>query len=261
MQLVCNIVDNVNNLLPHFFSHYMGLGVDTFNFAVNRGTKNPCWNEILSLSPTNITVNLIQSKSDDMNAFLEGEELNVLIDQFVADDGWVIPTDFDEFHVLPEGVKSFQEMQSICESKNNKIVFCNLIDRITKDGHIPPTISLTPSIFDQFPQDCFVTRDLMKSCATKICFAHKSIRLDIGHHWPKDLSQYDSRYIPMGKTYHFKWFGKLLEREVYKLESYAKSGYKFTDENNILIDYLVKNSVSLHGLQKTVPPYIAECSL
>ena len=108
MTVICNVYKSVNDLLPHFFSHYYSYGVKNFIFGVWNGDKNPVWNQISTLSPyIDIDVKIFKSYDEDIDGTKEGETTNMLRIKSLTD--WIIPTDLDEFH-FPGDFSSFDKL-------------------------------------------------------------------------------------------------------------------------------------------------------
>lgn len=238
MVVICNIYKNVRDLLPHFFRHYMGYGVNEFLFGIHSGKDNPVWKEIHELIPSGAVAYLSESYRGPICGTKEGESLNRL--RTWARPGWVIPTDLDEFHI-PCDFSSFQQLEEACKAENAYYVSSTLCDYITPDGAIPPTIDPTIPISEQFPTNVNLTKNLLKALDRKVCLCHKRVPLMQGHHNPGNERTFDANLKAFSKTAttrHYKWFGNLWEKEEEKYRSYKELGYDYCEENRVLLEHL-----------------------
>ena len=225
MFVLCNIYKSIDDLLPHFYKHYMSLGITEFAFGVFDGERNPMWNHISEITPPSIRVNLMESYSGSIEPNKERETWEKLNEKFISLNDWYVIADLDEFHVIPN-VHSFDEAKLYCESEGSTYILGNLIDRFTEDGIIPPNINPTISIFDQFPKNTCFSQNTLHACTEKVCMAKQTEKIYVGHHF---CSGKQSSLV--SHTYHFKWFGNLYEKEKEKWISYKESNYNFSKEN------------------------------
>jgi len=232
--VICSIHTNTD-LLRHFIDHYKKLGVTYFVLGIWRGKENPIWHEITDLKDDSIT--LLKSYDSPFDGALDREFINTVRQNFVDIDGWYIPTDLDEFHVFPkhENIKSLIDEMNRTQSD---FVSGEMVDRITLDGSIPPHILATTSIWEQFPKNGNITGKLLSACNIKISLIRQRVKTNTGHHFPEHQCV---KFKDESVTYHFKWFGNLLEKEEIKLHRNKSLGYDYYVENEKLISILKQN--------------------
>ena len=224
--------------MPHFYKHYHELGVVRFAFGISGGKHNPSWDGVQDYNTHGAKVFLTETYTGSLNEKLEGVFINQTRLRF---NEWYIPTDLDEFHYI-KGFESFEKIKEQCTREGALFAETLFEDRITEDGHIPPNILPDISIFDQFPRNGRITELITHGCCNKICLASPSTPLTDGHH------QTQSKYLPfsqLGTTYHFKWFGNLIEREKEKLAARIKNGYPFFTESKLLLEHLTNHEGKL----------------
>jgi hypothetical protein len=249
MITVITVIDNNHDqLLSHFINHYSLLKVTNFIFGVKNGKNNPAWNYIVeySKSKTNIHVDLKEYFTDNYS-------INGIADSFFINHTknilktWYIPADLDEFHNIDN--IPFTSLKEICSSGNHKYVRSQLIDRISNDGNIPQTIDQDNNIFLQFPLEKPITQNISGGCIDKICFLHPDVDVGAGHHNLTDDSKklYSQHQYPIiGKTYHFKWFGDVIQREEKKMIARQKNNYiKWSNQQIKLLTYLNEHNYNL----------------
>jgi hypothetical protein len=242
MVVICNIYKSVNDLLPHFLDHYFSYGVSQFSFGIHGGQSNPVWNEIHTRLP--ISISLFKSYDGDIDGRREGEGLNML--RINAPSPWVIPADLDEFHIPP--FLNFKRLIEECEKEHADYVSSTLIDRISEDGTIPPSISSDP-INKQFPQHVDITGKILGASKVKICLSRQKFPINNGHHYLGEGSQSGiegtNPFSSEAVTNHYKWFGDLYAKELEKFKSYKSKGLSYHSENQKLMEYLTKHGGKL----------------
>ncbi len=240
MILICNIYRDIDNLLSHFLQHYYNLGVRNFYFGIHSGESNPVWNRIDSFNKWGLEIKKWKSYDGPINGWKEGDTAEFLRQQI--QDKWYIPTDLDEFHDIGQ-YRCFQELVNDCEKEEADFVYGNMIDRITENGSIPLNIDPKIDINFQFPVKAKITRPLMGAWDGKVILSKQHFKLLDGHHFPVGFNTPDFKlkvFSKVLKINHFKWFGKLKEKEEEKLESYREVGLGYYEENRKLLDYLEK---------------------
>ena len=227
----CNMFYTTKDLLPHYFKHYSNLEVDKFYFGIYGPENSPLWDEVRDYGKgLNITISkmyddVFNPDCDTIFKIKIGQSIN----------GWIVPTDPDELHTI-EGYTSFQKLREDCEAEGADNVWGKIIDRITADGSIPLNIDPNQSIWEQFPRRCNLTETLVHACDVKISMFKSGLTLCTGHHVmtspnPKGFSK-------ASETHHFKWWGKLKEKEKTKLEALTQWNFPYTHENKRILEYL-----------------------
>jgi hypothetical protein len=232
--VICHIYEDVDNLLPHFLKHYTNWGVDHFTFGVYRGTDNPAWKRALELG-AGYSMNLISSGGEQLDVNLEGDFKTQVRNTLSASD-WYIPTDLDEFHQVKE-YGNVHELAKAVDAEGAEWVHSTFIDRIREDGSVPLTIDPAVPIWDQFPHDCRISNTIIKAWCGKVCLAKPYVECVSGHHAPMWGHTF-KKFSISGKTFHFKWFGPLYEKEKRKYEVYTAQKREWAKEQTLLLDWL-----------------------
>ena len=234
----CNIFDKAKDLLPHYFNHYAKMGVERFYFGIYGPPETHLWNEVREIGKgMDIQILPVQCNVG-FDVGCDGD-FKTKISKMV--EGWVIPTDLDEFHTI-EGYTSFPTLCQDCETEGAEYVWSKIWDRTTKDWSIPPSIDPVTSIWEQFPCTCHLTNKVVQGYCRKLCMVKAGMNIYGGHHRVYGPSK---QFSKEAVTYHFKWFGQLLEREKRKLEIYTKFDFKWRGENERLIKHLEEHGGKL----------------
>lgn len=215
----CNIFGRAKELLPHYFKHYSGLGIDRFYFGVYGEENSHIWEEIRYFGK-GLDVRISKMPTD--KPFDVGLDAEFKTEIGNSIDGWIVPTDLDEFHAV-DGYSDFHQLAKDCESENADYVSSSFLDHITPDGSIPLTIDPTISIWEQFPRMERISATIFgdRSNTNKLCLSKTGIPFLKGHHF---INGYYTQFSKVGVTHHFKWFGELKQRELIKLA--ANTPYK-----------------------------------
>ena len=83
MIVICNIYKSVDDLLPHFYKHYVSLGVTDFAFGIFDGESNPAWNRVSELSFFGLTIHKTSSYQGIIDSQKEKESWIGLVEKFV----------------------------------------------------------------------------------------------------------------------------------------------------------------------------------
>ena len=239
MIVICNIYKSVDDLLPHFYKHYVSLGVTDFAFGIFDGESNPAWNRVSELSFFGLTIHKTSSYQGIIDSQKEKESWIGLVEKFVKPfHDWYIIADLDEFHTIHS--MTFPQAAKYCEDNNYDYVSSKLVDRIRSDKIIPETINPNVSIFQQFSEETDITSMILGACLDKVSLVKKDILPELGHHkCSGGISDLKCT------TYHFKWFGNLKEKEKEKFKAYKKQGYTHYIENHHTIEMLQMNGGKL----------------
>lgn len=237
--VICSIHTNIE-LLPHFITHYKSMGVENFIFGVWSGKNNPIWENIKQFETDSIK--FIKSYDEPLSEPPETAFANRIRTEFLKENDWYIPTDLDEFHVFDKNVNVFDVIDDL-NRNGEDCVLGQMVDRTTLDGSIPLHITETPSIWEQFPKNCYLTRELLGAYDKKISLSKQPLYIIEGHHGTYNgigvISKKES------KCYHFKWFGDLLKKEETKLQRYREMGFTYYTENEKLVNILKFNDGKL----------------
>jgi len=241
--VICSIHTNIE-LLPHFINHYESLGVTKFILGIWQGQHNPIWNQILKYN--NNKIQLIKSYDEPLSEPLETQFADKIRLIYLNSGDWYIPTDLDEFHVFP-GYENISVLIDDLNKSNSDFVWGKMVDRLTTDGSIPQHITPTPSIWKQFPRGCRLSLPILKACDRKVSLAKQKLKILAGHHYingsdSEGWTNQANKFTVNSITYHFKWFGNLLEKEETKMSHYKSLGFDYYTENERLIKIIKENN-------------------
>lgn len=242
----CNIFGRAKDLLPHYFKHYSGLGIDRFYFGVHGEENSHIWEELRYFGK-GLDVRISKMPTDKPFDCGLDAEFKTQIGNSI--DGWIVPTDLDEFHTV-DGYSDFHQLAKDCESENADYVFSHFLDRIAADGSIPLTIDPAISIWEQFPRMEHISATILgeRVNTNKLCLSKAGIPFRIGHHHAglENTEAMYKQFSKVGVTHHFKWFGELKKRELDKLA--ANTPYKFYFSNDWTLEHMrLINYVESHG--------------
>lgn len=236
-------------LIPHFIEHYLFFGLKPENFliALHNSSSGNIDKAIEILSRYNITPKQITSQyTSQENANRHKSMLKYA--GFNAAD-WAVPADMDEFHYfhrpIPEIVKE-------CIENGYSHVSGYFVDRISPTGKLQ-NISPSPSIFEQFPNECQLWR-ISQSFYRKILLHNGLRRAQRGHHAisstgvitdaskdiPKECwGQFDVLRHPLiFPTYHFKWNAGVSKLLSSRIATYLKNNISWVSESLQLEKFL-----------------------
>ena len=232
--VIGSIYGDVDNLLPHFLKHYTDWEAGKFVFSVYRGKGNPAWNRIQDIG-RGYPIELYDRGGTELNVVTEGEFKDEIRQQLSPDD-YYIPVDLDEFHRVPK-YKNFPDVIKDMKVEGADYVSGGFTDRIKEDGHIPPTIEPSASIWEQFPRECHISDTIAKAWCEKLCLAGRHVETFGGHHTPLNPERF-KRFSQKSRTFHFKWFGPLYEKEKEKFRTYTSQNRKWVNEQKNLLEWL-----------------------
>jgi hypothetical protein len=141
-------------------------------------------------------------------------------------EGWVIPADLDEFHQYPAPLE---------EMLHGDYSFGFFVDRLSATGELTAD-QPEESLWDQYPLECDITKDLVQGCLQKVVLARWDVPLYDGHHDVTDCTKV--LYNQDSRTHHFKWRAGTYEALVERVERYKKADIFFYTESQRAIDYL-----------------------
>lgn len=241
--VICSIHTNIE-LLPHFISHYKSLGVTKFILGIWQGDRNPIWKEINEYNDD--TIHLVKSYDNQLNEPEDTKFAESVRRNYLTENDWYIPTDLDEFHVFPD-YKNVKLLIEDLHKTNSDFVWGKMIDRFTEDGSIPLHITQTPSIWEQFPKGHVFSLPILSACDRKVSLAKQKFEILGGHHYiegsdSEGFTDKAKKFDKNSITYHFKWFGNLLEKEEKKMIHYKSLGFSYYTENEKLINIIKQNN-------------------
>lgn len=210
------------------------MGIEGFVLGIWNGKQNEIWDEI---NEKNYQDMVLESYS--------GSFFNGLIDSIAKDENrkkyvpkneWYCICDLDEFHALPL-YHSFPKLAKDAEAEGANVVESEFIDRITTDGTILDSIDPVKSIWHQFPLNAPVTKNIVGGYCMKTMLARSDVKVVSGHHKNGKNKPFSKR----GVTYHFKWWGKIIEYQMERWHSYEANNLTWFMESKRLVEHLKKN--------------------
>lgn len=224
------------DILPHFISHYISLGVACVAVAVVRRNRND----------DEVDAMLAACRSRDVKTVvIERPEFACVNDPTIAEtlkhaagvgrNDWLVPADLDEFHEYPEPIS---DVLARLLRTGKRAAVSSLLDRVSESGHLT-RITTSPSLWRQYPLACRFTRKILQADVRKISLCHVSTAMDCAHHFPRLLPA--SAILASNKlvTHHFKWTESLRNRLTRRLTSVTQP--KYLKELKILAAYLDKH--------------------
>ena len=218
IKLFASILDSVV-ILRQFLAHYQALGVEGFYF-----------NMYEAFDP--LVPDRAQRILDDFGAVgmrvtgphdwvRQNELRNELQRANVANDDWALLADLDEFHEYPRGLA--QTLRD-AEALGYDCVWGHMIDHVAPGGELVALDEHAP-VFEQFPIQCHVTRDILKAPDWKIV-AMRSHVLPPSSCVPDRVMR--DKYGASPATHfgvvihHFKWHAAVVEKLRRRLELYER---------------------------------------
>ncbi len=220
--------------LNHILNHYTIQGVDKFVFAVN--CKN-AWNELYNAS-NNYNIELHkETKSWWVN---NDSDFKNKIRKTLNNTDWIIPADLDEFHFHQD----FKSLKNLANNiKDYDGIYSTLVDKITIDGTIPSELLPNVPLSIQFPKTSFIGKNIMTHSSNKILMCRPHIPIYGGHHY---ISNNYKIFSPNGTTFHYKWFGNVLERQKERMNEHLKQKSGWHIETQKLLNYLEETNGRLN---------------
>eukprot|EP01108_Squamamoeba_japonica_P009798 TRINITY_DN9315_c0_g1_i1.p2 TRINITY_DN9315_c0_g1~~TRINITY_DN9315_c0_g1_i1.p2 ORF type:complete len:215 (+),score=40.23 TRINITY_DN9315_c0_g1_i1:665-1309(+) len=171
---------------------------------------------------------------------------------------WVVWTDMDEFHELHG--KNVHETIDQLEESNYNALTGRMIDRVAEDGGFHPVMD-RPSLFEQFPYECNITRRILNANRDKVLLASARLIPASGHHsvfnesvifsnYPNyrflirdTLQRNDSsvRARDGGTVWHFKWIAGVERYLKDRVASFKDHKYGWWEESKNFLRYVRKH--------------------
>ncbi len=242
MKLICDVHKDVENLLPHFLKYYKSKGISLFIFCVFNGESNPVWNRIVEICKEyGVDYRLeLSYNSETINSSKAKEGYYRVSHKYLEKFEWSVVTDLDEFHDL-EGFSNFQEMVKLCEEEGVDHIKSVMVDMVKDDYSIPLTIEKNIDIFEQFKLKIHLSPIIKpKACRFKVSLIrYPKLADEAGHH----LCRIGKFLSKPGITYHFKWFGNIIDKEMEKYIGHKDHSWSY--EFKTMADFIQKNNMSL----------------
>ena len=205
------------DLLPFFCEHYVRLGVDKILVAARTSAD---LSELVSRFGDKVIVRYFHKHMFYEHRKMYGEE-QMLRDQKLDPDDWVMHLDLDEFHQYPANLR---DICAIADAQHIWAIRGTLLDRIRPDGVMVPIDPNTP-IDQQFTHTAWLTKHMVRDIACKIMLARRKVKIMGGRHrvanakaarWPVGFHE---QYL----VHHFRWHGNLVERLLDRRKSKKRS--------------------------------------
>eukprot|EP00193_Tetraselmis_chui_P008900 CAMPEP_0177767732 /NCGR_PEP_ID=MMETSP0491_2-20121128/9300_1 /TAXON_ID=63592 /ORGANISM="Tetraselmis chuii, Strain PLY429" /LENGTH=390 /DNA_ID=CAMNT_0019284403 /DNA_START=196 /DNA_END=1368 /DNA_ORIENTATION=- len=160
---------------------------------------------------------------------------------------WVIRVDSDELLPFPDA----EEMKRTWRERSPagcNFFLLNLVDRIAADGELPHILphDVGGTMFEQFPNHCSVTKDILHGAHLKISMHAGTMRTGPGHHNYDQVSSLEKAHschnnLPYLDVSHFKWVSSVRQRLEVRQKEYEALGYYWSAESKRVLQYLTEN--------------------
>lgn len=226
-------------LLPHFISHYRGLGVKPENFLVVVN-HNPEKTDMVSKDPVGDVTTILDSHKIKYRLWLDqysSEKLLKIRYEMLNSagwDDWIIHADSDEFHDY--GTQNLVKFFEQCDKEGINEIKGFYLDRVSATGELTQ-VTQTPHLFQQYPMKCQVIKSVTGGRDTK-AMAYKGYwRSDRGNHQvlrPAKAMTYTSGSPYAGAT---SGRGVVDAEDLYQITPYARRPQAYLyqcQENDVL---------------------------
>jgi len=221
-------------LFHHWWKYYRSLGVEKFIVAVGNfiiPTLPQCFKQEFG----HIEGLEIISISERFRATgYEGADKEEIRIKHISPKDWFIPADLDEFIQFPD---TLPNLIAQIQKDGSSHITGHFVDRITRSGKLTQDV---PDIFiwEQYPQEADISKDLVKCYCTKVVLVKGSVPLVPGNHFVLDGSKCIKANC---RIHHFKWranLAKALKRRVYY---YQQHNIEWIPESLRVLEYIEKN--------------------
>jgi len=166
-------------------------------------------------------------------------EQSILQENNVQPDDYVMHLDLDEFQEYPVPLA---EIVKLMNARDDWALRGWILDRVAANGELL-AIMPSPSIGEQFPIGCELTKILLRAWTQKIMLCRGRVQLQGGVRHDTCNAYYDD--IPIGQSeqyivHHFKWINGLVPRLQERMEK-AAIGPAYANECRRFIDYWNKH--------------------
>jgi hypothetical protein len=186
-------------------------------------------------SELDANIQLVEVSCRQKETSIEANNKEEIREKYVAPNDWIIPADLDEFIHFPAPVP---ELISEMEAVKATHIMGHFSDRISADGHLTPTTE-TPSIWEQYPLQCNVSKSLVKCWTHKVVLARGDCVLASGHH--DVISPKKRLETRSAKVHHFKWRAGLPEALARRIKIYKRQNFPCIAESTRILNYLEKH--------------------
>jgi hypothetical protein len=225
------------NLLPYFLRYYTSIGATRFLCALYQGEKNPLYEQIFSYE-ANYELKVVASTHCARSRFSsipEAVGLNKIRERFLKSRDWYCMADLDEFHYF--GGASLLEVSREAQRRGYSAVHGRFVDRITKDGSLPPIGGV---LDERFPLGCNLTACIGLNC-NKIMLARSHVIINPGHHNTRAKTWQD-----ITQVHHFKWNRGVAEDIDDRYRRYKSQGMSWVERVYPKTCRMVKNGIDLN---------------
>ena len=183
----------------------------------------------------------------DFTYRLRRERINLLLNEHVSRDDWVVHADLDEFHIYPSALQDFLDA---CDATGYSFILGEWADRIAANRRLVP-IKRSPSLWCQFPLVAELST-LSGGWVRKVCAAkgfHRSgdggtHSVDLGLSSKENYAQsvrHKECYPTPLTIDHFKWDSTVIQRLERRLHFYRSKGLKMYQASERLLMRLPRN--------------------
>ena len=193
-------------LLPHFVLHYSKLQIDKLCVSLNCDFDT----DILEARYGNLLRIHRMTFDRFTNPYKHAGEEQMLSDEQLQPDDWVMHLDLDEFHVYPAHVR---DIVRNAEAQNIWAMTGYLYDRVAAGGILQPVKS-DISLDKQFPFGGWLTDSLVGGNTRKVMLCRRRVKLTVGRHNTQNgrIDRWPIGTINNYRVHHFRWTQGLLER-------------------------------------------------
>jgi tetratricopeptide repeat protein len=224
-------------LLPHWLEHYTKLGADELLVGVFEDVGQSVHAELDRLRQRWRFRTFPQYWGSAVEAEHYSQRQTGLRLAGALPETWILHTDLDELQVYPAPPRQVADEAG---RKGIKVIGGLLCDRVAADGALP-MVTPVPSIWEQFPVDCGMTRQITRGKREKVMMARFSVQVSVGHHVA--FNEWSAAPIGSAADYrvaHFKWHGDLIDRLRWGMAR-PNSSPIWKGETKALIDWLDMN--------------------
>jgi hypothetical protein len=218
--MICSValIHDGTSILSHFLKHYQDLGVD----SILLGAEMRLYDEVSTIARVfGVQVTPFRQKRFNDPGNQEIEQLLLRL-HGIEDDDYVLYLDCDEFQEYPAPLK---EIVAEMDRRDLWAARGWFVDRLASDGTFRP-ITNEPTLDEQFPIKCHVTRNIVGGWDQKIMVCRGRVRLMEGHHDTFNAT-YGIEPIPGAyRVHHYKWTRGVVERMRYRAAGEVCSAYQ-----------------------------------
>jgi len=236
---VVTVVGGESALLSHFFSHYRGLGVESFYVIRHAESEEDPNFKLIEEQTAAAGIDLFKTYIGPWDDLLHGR----LMTEAMAEhpDEWYIMADLDEFHRYD---RPLGELLDLCDEGGYTHVCGCFVDRVAADGTLPEVTS--QPLWGRYPLGGAITSRLAYAPTLKIGLARGAMGTGGGHHGTPGSTGLPSTtsYI---QVHHFKWTAGVVERLRLRVQRYRSGAWQLrypsvVPEARRILEHLSLNS-------------------